>query len=271
MVALPLLLLLGPAAPPVDDAAREEFLRYGEVRQVERLDRGVTASRKAVLHLHGEIHDAHLQTVDIRRRPLASLVNLEPGFTDSYKYNIAAYELDRLLGLEISPVCVFRKLERQNASLCWWVDGVQMTEAERRARRIEPPDTGRHSRQWWRMRVFDQLIANTDRNTGNVLYDTGWRLWGIDHTRAFRVRTELLRPDDITHIDRAFWAHLKALDRKTVDARTAQWLSTEQIDGLMARRDRIVAIIEERIREKGESAVLFEWPDQAAAQKGSGP
>jgi hypothetical protein len=38
------------------------------------------------------------------------------------------------------------------------------------------------------MRVFDQLIYNTDRNTGNVLYDTGWRLWGIDHTRAFRVR-----------------------------------------------------------------------------------
>jgi hypothetical protein len=51
-----------------------------------------------------------VQTVDIRRRPLASLANLEPGFTDSYKYNIAAYELDRLLGLEISPVCVFRKL-----------------------------------------------------------------------------------------------------------------------------------------------------------------
>jgi hypothetical protein len=80
-----------------------------------------------------------------------------------------------------------------------------------------------------------------------------------------------LRPDDVTHIDRAFWARLKALDRGAVEARTAQWLSAEQIDGLMARRDRIVAIIEERIREKGESAVLFEWPDQAAAQKGSSP
>ncbi|MCL4842885.1 MAG: hypothetical protein KJZ79_13645 [Bryobacteraceae bacterium] len=268
MVVLPLLLLL---APPAEDAAREEFLRYGEIRQVERLDRGVTASRKVVLHLHGQVHDAHLQTVDIRRRPLASLVNLEPGFTDSYKYNIAAYELDRLLGLEISPVCVYRTLDRQNASMCWWVDGVQMTEAERRARRIEPPDTGRHSRQWWRVRVFDQLISNTDRNTGNILYDAAWRLWGIDHTRAFRVRTELLRPADITHIDRAFWARLQALDRKTVEARTARWLSAEQIDGLMARRDRIVAIIEERIREKGEAAVLFEWPDQAAAQKGSSP
>ncbi len=265
------LLILALAAPPASDAAREEFLRYGEIVDVERLGRGVTGSRRATLHLNGMTHDAHVQTVDIRRRPLASLANLEPGFTDSYKYNIAAYEIDRLLGLEISPVCVFREFERQNASLCWWVDGVQMTEAERRARRLEPPDPIRHSRQWWRLRVFDQLIYNTDRNTGNALYDAGWRLWGIDHTRAFRVQPRLSRPDDVTHMDLTFWARLKALDRGAVEARTAQWLSAEQIDGLMARRDRIVRIMEERIREKGSSAVLFDWPDQAGNQKGSSP
>jgi len=39
----------------------------------------------------------------------------------------------------------------------------------------------------WVVRLFDQLIYNTDRNLGNLLIDKSWRLWMIDHTRAFKV------------------------------------------------------------------------------------
>ena len=41
------------------------------------------------------------------------------------------------------------------------------------------------------LRVFDELIANTDRNQGNMLIDSRWKLWLIDHSRAFRTSSDL--------------------------------------------------------------------------------
>jgi len=265
MVAL---LILALAGPPVTDAEREEFLRYGEVQEVARAGQGVTASRRATLQLNGITHDAHVQIVDIQHRPLASFANFEPGFTDSFKYNIAAYELDRLLGLELSPVCVFRPFERKSAAFCWWVDDVQMTEAQRRAKRLHPPDVAHHSRQLWRMRVFDQLIYNTDRNQGNILFDGQWRLWAIDHTRAFRVWPKLKDPDLVTQIDRALLERLRALTREQVTQRTEAWLSRQQIDGLMARRDLILQRIEELVARHGEQAVIFDWSGFGGREEG---
>jgi hypothetical protein len=258
MVALLAFALL---APPAGDAAQEEFLRYGEIVKVERLGRGVTGSRRATLRLHGEVHEAHVQTVNIQHRPLASFAHFEPGFTDSFKYNIAAYLLDRLIGLRMSPVCVFRQFEGQSASFCWWVDGVLMTEGERQARRVSPPDPVRHARQMWRLRVFDQLIYNMDRNQGNLLYDRQWRAWAIDHTRAFRVWPELRRPGDVTRADHALLEGLRGLTRAALEAHLGPWLTARQIDALLARRDLIVARIEERIQQEGRDQVVFDFEE----------
>ena len=37
------------------------------------------------------------------------------------------------------------------------------------------------------VRVFDELIQNRDRNQGNILWTSDWKMWLIDHTRAFGV------------------------------------------------------------------------------------
>ena len=37
------------------------------------------------------------------------------------------------------------------------------------------------------VRLFDQLIYNIDRNIGNLMITNDWRIWAIDHTRAFRI------------------------------------------------------------------------------------
>lgn len=254
-------LALALLAPPANDAAREEFLRHAEIVKVERLGRGVTGSRRATLRSNDYEHDAHVQTVDIQHRPLASFANFEPGFTDSFKYNIAAYRLDRLLGFNLSPVCVFRRFEGQSAAFCWWIDETLMTEAERRARDVTPPDLQRHSRQIWRLRVFDQLIYNMDRNHGNVVFDRAWRVWAIDHTRTFRVWPKLRRPNEVTHIDRALLERLRGLDRARLEAQTGEWLSAAQIDGVLARRDLIVQTLAARVKQLGEHKVIFEYEE----------
>ena len=62
-----------------------------------------------------------------------------------------------------------------------WIENVAMDEVERLKRKAEDPDKDRWSRQYVIMQVFDQLIANTDRNQTNILYDRDWKLWMIDH------------------------------------------------------------------------------------------
>ena len=41
------------------------------------------------------------------------------------------------------------------------------------------------------LRLFDQLIANIDRNLGNLLIGNDWTIWAIDHTRAFRTHANV--------------------------------------------------------------------------------
>jgi hypothetical protein len=89
--------------------------------------------------------------------------------------------------------------------------------------------------------MFDQLIYNTDRNVGNLLITKGWRIWAIDHTRAFRRYTTLKSAANLTRCDRQVLERLKALDRQTVERATSPYLGEFEIKGLLARRDAIVA------------------------------
>jgi hypothetical protein len=101
------------------------------------------------------------------------------------------------------------------------------------------------------MRTFDELIANVDRNLGNLLITGDWRLWPIDHTRAFRNNHELKKPANVTHADRAVIERMKALDKETLRKATGKYLTTFQIDALLARRDAIV----KRLNDLGSSSL----------------
>jgi hypothetical protein len=85
------------------------------------------------------------------------------------------------------PVSVERKVGGKTSAITWWVDDVMMDEMKRTNKKIDPPDRDIWNKQMYVVRVFDQLIYNTDRNLGNLLIDKNWRLWMIDHTRAFRL------------------------------------------------------------------------------------
>jgi hypothetical protein len=107
------------------------------------------------------------------------------------------------------------------------------------------------------LNVFDELIQNRDRNRGNVLWTADWTLWMIDHTRAFRTGRELLRPERLTHCDRALLEQLRELPAETLRETMGRILSGREIEALLARRDRIVQHYDARIAALGQGAVLF--------------
>ena len=239
-----------PDATPVaaravlTDEEMERFLKSGKVKKTKGTKKGVTNSAQATLS-HGTLtHDAHIQTIDEYKREFRSQAGIEFDFRDSWTYNIAAYKLDRMLGLNMVPVSVAGTYRSNRAAITWWIDDVMMDEGDRKKKNIEPPDKQLWSRQMQMMRLFDELIANADRNLGNIVYSEGWRLWAIDHTRAFRKYMTLKHPAYVTRCERTVFERLKALDRVTLKRELGNYLDDGHIKGILARRDLIVKKLE---------------------------
>ena len=235
----------------------EEFLLHAKVVEQKNLSKGITNSQRAVLDDGKLRHDAHIQTVDISKTSFQTPQGNELNFRDCYKFNVAACELDKLLELNMVPVSVERKVGNM-AAVTWWVDDTWMTELERKNKKIEPPDQLYWNQQMYDCRVFDQLIYNTDRNLGNLVISKDWKIWLIDHTRAFRDMKDLRSPKDLVECDRKLLAKLRELNKEILTKELGHYLTQMEIEGLLARRDKIVHFFDEQIAQKGETAVLFD-------------
>ena len=241
------------SATSLSDAEIERFLLNARVVRTRGTAKGVTNSIRATLSDGKLTHDAHVQTVDISKREFQGQRGTEFNFRDSWAFNIAAYKLDRMLGLNLVPVSVKRNWRTDQAAYTWWVDDVEMDEGDRQKKRVAPGRPDHWNEQMQLVRVFDQLIYNTDRNLGNLLIAKDWRIWAIDHTRAFRQVHKLRSPENLTRCDRQVLERMKQLDRASLKRELGEYLSDWDIDALLARRDLIVAHFEER-----GPGVLFE-------------
>ena len=245
---------------PLSDTEKEEFLLRARIVQRQTLPVGITESERATLSDGRLTHDAHIQTVNRSHRrfrtPKRTYVNLR----DSYEFNIATYRLDRLLGLNMVPVSVERSVAGDRAAVTWWIDDVLMMDSDRLSRAVQPPDLARWNDQMHQARVFTQLIFNTDPNLGNFLITTDWRLWMIDFTRAFRIYKRLPEPDLIERIDRRFYRGLRALGRKALRREAGDYLTGPEVNAVIARRDRLLDLLDARIAAQGEAAVVCDLP-----------
>lgn len=225
--------------------AFEEYLRTAEMVREEATPVGITKPRRIFFAPGGLMESAVAKPLRTSR---------DSGWLESYQHEIAAYELDKLLGLDMVPPTVERRYQGQGASAQYWVnDTVWLKELQ--TQKLRAPDTVAWNRQIRRLRVFDNLIANIDRNEGNMLVvrNPTWHLILIDHSRAFTNRTEMVF--EMSFIDRPLFERLKALDTATLDARVGTLL----LDGsrpILRRRDRIVAHFEKLARQKGDAAVF---------------
>jgi hypothetical protein len=182
---------------------------------------------------------------------------VELNFVDSYKYNIAAYRIAELVGLEdMVPVYVERKWDGKKGSLSWWLP-VKMDGEDRYLKKIEPPDGDKWNRQMYRIRVFDELVYDSDPNLTNVLIGDDWTVWRVDFSRAFRSSKDLRNNKDLEKCDRQLLEKLKALRVSDVAERTKGYLTKDEVSGVMARRDKIVARFQTLIAEKGEREILY--------------
>ena len=221
---------------------KAEFLREGEVVNIERLDVGVTRSSRARLRHNGIEHDAHWQTIDVTLAQIKIGNRIHRNFRDSYLYNIAAYEVDRLLSLGMVPVTVQRRVKKHGeGAMAWWVDDVQMMERERKEKGTPPPDRDSWRRKIRRYASFSQLIGNIDPNATNLLITNDWAVWLIDFTRAFRTNVKLMKQPELHGLDDEMLAALENLDKAELRRALSDVLTGGEISAILRRRDRLVA------------------------------
>lgn len=238
-----------PAAvvtPSLSLAEQEQFLLNAKIVRTKGNSVGVTGTVKATLS-DGKIeHDASIQVVDEYKQRFEGTQGTEFNFTDSWRYNVAAYRLDRLLDIGMIPPSVERMYRGKKGAFTWWVDDVMFDETERYKKKIESPDSKRWNEQMWHVRMFDQLIYNVDRNLGNLVIDKDWTIWMIDHTRAFRLYDVLKAPGNLSMIDRGVLEKLKGLNKETLRNELKGYLNPGEIEGLLKRRDAMVKLFESR-------------------------
>lgn len=247
-----------PASKELTREQQEKFLRTARIISKREIPTGITNPERATLTDGRITHDAQIQTVNIRKPIFETASGTILGFVDSYEYNIAAYRLDKILDLRMIPVSVERRVGGSSAAVTWWIDDVLMTEAQRKRKKISVPNPDLWNKQMYRLRVFDQLIYNFDRNLGNLVITKDWRIHLIDHTRAFRREKKLRGVKNLVQCDRQLLEAMRNLTYERLEGELRPLLTRAQINALLARRDRIVEFFDKAVAEKGEQAVLYD-------------
>jgi hypothetical protein len=222
------------------EAEYEQFLATANVVKVGDVPVGVTRPRRAFFAEGSLAASAVFKPLPPSR---------SSGFFESYKAEIAAYELDKILQLGMVPPTIERRVKGETGSLQLWVEDVVWLK-ERDTSKV--PNFDAWNRQVYRHRVWDNLIANIDRNQGNLLVDDSWNLILIDHSRALTGVATM--PFKMTRIDRELYGRLKALTEADLQP-LRKWL-TDGPKPILRRRDAIVKQFDEMIAKSGEAAVL---------------
>lgn len=223
------------------EAEFETFMRTAEIDHFDTVPIGVTHPKRAFFKPGGLVASAAWKVLPPGR---------PAGYWESYKSEIAAYELDKLLELKMVPVSVEKRWKGETAAAILWLSPIHSW------KEMEAKDKpAKWVRQVARMKMFDNFICNKDRNAGNLMVDDDWNLFLIDHSRAFLSDKDLAVK--MEHIDRELWNRILALDEPTLKAAIGKWVEGGVIKGMLARRDKMKVAIDKLVAASSEDAVFL--------------
>ena len=226
--------------------AIEEYLRNAEVVKIDAIGVGVTSPRRAYLAPGGPFDSFTWKPIKPGRYQ---------GFWESYKSEIAAYQLDTFLKIDMIPPAVERNVDGVVGAAVMWASPVKSF--KQLGGVPNPPAALRDAwtRQIIRAKMIDNLIANIDPNLGNWLVDPAWNIILIDHSRAFTDTQQMTH--EMANIDAALWDRMKALDVQQLTTVLGSWLSADEIRSLLRRRDKMQTIVDRLAKKRGAALVLL--------------
>jgi len=244
--------------------AQEEFLLTADIVRSEPIGEGVTKPFRLILK-KGEVEG---------QAAWKNPSGIQLGYLEGWQYEIAAYRLDKLIGLNMVPPAVEREFQGKRGALVLWAEKkYSLLELMDQGIRIPDSATEHTEKMKWLARAWDSLIANEDRTQQNTLYTEDWRMILFDHSRAFRSSKEFTErlmfgrngikvssrgtPYLFRRLPRWFVEKIKALTFEDIRAAVGTALTDKEIRAILVRRELILKEIALMVQERGEAAVLY--------------
>lgn len=192
------------------------------------------------------------------------------GYFENWKWEIAAYRLDKYLGLHMVPPTVEKRFREERGSCQKMVD-YWISLKTKYDKKIKIPNIKIYywNRALFLQRAFDNLIANEDRHQNQYLITEDWRMILIDHSRSFRTSRKFTKkliydekykegPRLMKELPRAFVEKLKSLNFQIIKDIVEDYLTEKEINAVLTRKDLIIDWINKRIKKLGEDKVLYD-------------
>jgi hypothetical protein len=240
----------------------EDYLATAEVVGQEQMGgrEAVTNPWRLTLEKDGIKKDAIWKNPEGRMR----------GFIEGWKWEIAAYRMDKLLGLNMVPPTVEKRFQGNRGSCQLWAESeMSLKTKEEQKTKVPPYKIGYWNRGTYLQRAFDNLIANEDRHMNQILLTKDWRMILIDHSRSFRTSKKFTEsliytekhkegPKLMSELPRALVEKIKALNFQIIKDAVGEYLTDDEINAVLARKELVLKEIDRLIAKNGEANVLYD-------------
>jgi hypothetical protein len=230
----------------------EAYIRTVAIVKVEGTSVGVTKPRKATLAPGGPV-----EFIAFKAIPNGTF---DEGFRESYKAEIAAYELDKLIHLDMVPPTVEKTYEGKKGAAVMWITSAKSFSDKgfKDIPSAPAPYTEKFDYMVNEAYLFDGLIGDPDPNLGNWLIDPMWNVILIDHSRA--MTNSLIFPVPLRYIPEQLWNRIKALTIESLTPALSPWLDKGDIKGIITRRDKIQKMVDDLVKKYGADSVFLKEP-----------